>query len=143
MGNSMGPDLHEAPPAPRGRPYRVRMGKTSNLVLTAVIAVVCGFLGSLGGAVAFQSQLQGPQGPTGLTGAPGEQGPPGVDGADGAPGEPGPRGPRGRSGAAARNIPVDLGTGGCVGSGVEVVTDVRINADQELVLDKEPVCVSR
>ena len=119
------------------------MGKTSNLVLTAVIAVVCGFLGSWGGVAAFQSQLQGPQGPTGLTGAPGEQGPPGVDGADGEPGDRGPRGPRGRSGAAAENVPVDLGTDGCVGSGVEVVTDVRITADQELVLEKEPVCISR
>lgn len=119
------------------------MGKTPNLLLTAVIAVVCGFLGSAGGVLAFQSQLQGPQGPTGLTGSPGEQGPSGVDGADGEPGERGRRGPRGRSGAAAEKVPVDLGTGACVGSSVEVVTDVRIDADRELVLEKEPVCVSR
>lgn len=118
----------------------MRMGKSTNLVLTAVIAVACGFLGSVGGVLAFQSQLQGPQGPTGLRGAPGEQGPPGVDGAEGPPGEPGPRGPRG---APARNVPVDLGTSGCVGDAVEVVTDVRINADDELVLEKQPVCVSR
>lgn len=119
------------------------MRPTSNLVLTAVIAVVCGFLGSLVGVAAFQSQLQGPQGATGLTGPPGEQGPPGLDGADGLPGEPGRRGPRGRSGAAAEKLPVDLGNTGCVGAGVEVVTDVRISDDQELLLEKEEVCVRR
>lgn len=122
------------------RPYLERMRRTSNLVLTAVIAVVCGFLGSLGGVAAFQSQLQGPQGPTGLTGPPGEEGPAGVDGADGPPGE---QGPRGRPGAAAEKVPVDLGTSRCVGSGVEVVTDVRIDDEQDLVLEKRQVCVSR
>lgn len=54
-------------------------------------------------------------GVSGLPGPPGEQGPPGTDGADGPP--------------------------GCVGSGVEVVTDVRVDADQQLVLEKEPVCI--
>jgi hypothetical protein len=66
-----------------------------------------------------------------------------MDGADGEPGDRGPRGPRGRSGAAAEKVPVDLGTAGCAGTGVEVVTDVRLTADQELVLRKEPVCVRR
>lgn len=113
------------------------------LLLTCVIAVVCGLLGALGGLVLFQDQLVGPQGETGLQGLPGEQGPPGADGADGVDGLDGERGPRGRSGRAgeaAEQVPRDLGTDNCAGTPVRVVTDVTTQGDQVLV-QRDTVCV--
>jgi len=71
----------------------------------------------------------------------GEPGPPGADGVDGADGEPGPRG---RPGKAARvpTLPaLDLGTEGCAGAPVQVVTDVAVNR-QRLQLTKQMVCVT-
>ena len=118
------------------------MAKMSNLVVTGIIALVCGFLGALGAVTVFEGQLAGPQGATGLSGPPGEQGPAGVDGRDGVDGQRGPRGPRGRDGDAAQDVPVDLGTEGCVGRSVEVVTDVTVNRQQEMQLEKQPLCVA-
>jgi Collagen triple helix repeat (20 copies) len=113
------------------------MRKTQSLLLVAVLAVVCGFLGAVGGVAAFQSQLTGPQGPSGLAGPPGEQGPPGIDGSNGLDGD---RGPRGRSGKAAKRGAQHLGTSNCAGRSVEVVTDVKIQ-DDKLELEKDSVCV--
>jgi hypothetical protein len=116
----------------------------TDLLLTAVVAVVCGFLGAAGGIAVLHDELVGPQGPTGLQGLPGEQGPPGADGADGVDGvdgADGERGPRGRSGRAAEQQPVDLGTEGCAGSAVRVVTDVSGDGEQ-IQVERETVCVT-
>lgn len=117
------------------------MGKMPQLLVTCVVALVCGFLGSIAGGTLMQSSLRGPQGPSGLPGPPGEQGPPGLDGANGVDGEQGPRGLPGRAGQAAREVPVDLGTGNCAGRSVEVVVDVAIRNEQTQ-LEKRSVCVS-
>jgi collagen triple helix repeat protein len=112
-----------------------------NLLLTALIAVVCGFLGALGGIAVLNDELVGPQGPTGLQGLPGEEGPPGADGSDGVDGVDGERGPRGRSGQAAEEQPVDLGTEGCAGTSVRVVTDVSSDGEK-IQVERETVCVT-
>lgn len=117
------------------------MGKMPHLLVTCVVALVCGLLGSIAGGTLMQSSLRGPQGPTGLPGPPGEQGPPGLDGADGFDGERGPRGLPGRAGQAAREVPVHLGTADCAGRAVEVVVDVAIR-DEEMQLEKRSVCVA-
>lgn len=116
------------------------MRPRTNLLLTALIALVCGFLGALGGVAVLHDELVGPQGATGLQGPPGETGPAGSDGADGADGLPGERGPRGRSGRAAEEKSVDLGTEGCTGSSVRVVTDVTTDGDK-IAVERETVCV--
>jgi hypothetical protein len=116
------------------------MGKMPSLLVTCVLSLVCGFLGALGAVTAFQSQLEGPQGQTGLAGPAGEQGPAGLDGADGVDGE---RGPRGRSGKAAEKRSQNIDTSNCLGRSVQVVTDVTINKDNEIALQKKPVCVAR
>ncbi len=115
------------------------MGKWGTLLVTAVVAVVFGFVGAFAAVNVFADQMQGPQGPTGLAGPPGEQGPPGQDGADGARG---PRGLPGKPGHAARKVSTDLGTTGCAGRSVDVVTDVVIK-NQTMNLVKKPVCVVR
>lgn len=120
--------------------YRSTMRKMPSLVVTVVVSLLCGFLGALGAVTVFQSQLAGPQGPSGLAGPPGEQGPPGQDGADGVDGERGPRGASGRAGRDARAGSVDLGTTGCRGRAVTVVTDVQIQ-DKQMQLEKDSVCV--
>jgi hypothetical protein len=126
-------------PSRRRPPYGQDMGKLPTLLVTAAIALVFGFLGALAAVNVFADQLRGPQGATGLAGPPGEQGPPGQDGADG---EPGPAGPAGKAAQAARQKPTDIGTSGCAGSSVDVVTDVTIK-DQKMSLVKRPVCVVR
>ena len=118
------------------------MGKLATLLVTAAIALVCGFLGAFAAVNVFADQLRGPQGASGLAGPPGEQGPAGQDGADGADGEPGPPGPAGKAAQAARQKPTNIGTSGCAGSSVDVVTDVMIK-DQKMSLVKKPVCVVR
>jgi hypothetical protein len=123
------------------QPYRSGMRKMPSLLVTCVVSLVCGFLGALGAVTAFQGQLQGPQGATGLAGPQGERGAPGLDGRDGVDGERGPRGASGKA-AKAKDVPKDIGTTNCVGRSVEVVTDVTINKDQEMRLEKQPVCVS-
>ncbi|MGZ4444483.1 MAG: hypothetical protein ACXVXC_15080 [Nocardioidaceae bacterium] len=118
------------------------MGKLPTLLLTCVVSLVCGSLGALATVTVFQDQLVGPQGPSGLAGAPGKPGPPGVDGADGANGA---RGPRGRPGPAAAPVapqPVNLGSVGCRGRSVDVVTNVTV-LGQKMQLEKHPVCVTR
>ena len=120
------------------------MRTRTDLLLTAVVAVVCGFLGAAGGIAVLHDELVGPQGPTGLQGLPGEQGPPGADGADGVDGvdgADGERGHRGRSGRAAEQQPVDLATEGCAGSAVRVVTDVSGDGEQ-IQVRRETVCVT-
>lgn len=116
------------------------MRSRTNLLLTALMALVFGFLGALGGIAVLHDELVGPQGQTGLQGLPGEPGPPGADGVDGLPGEPGERGQRGKSGAAAEDQPVDLGTDGCAGASVRVVTDVTSQGDQ-VEVERDTVCV--
>ena len=122
------------------------MRKLPGLLVTCVVALVCGFLGALIAVTVVQDQLVGPQGQSGLPGIPGEPGPPGADGQDGEDGEPGERGPRGRpgktgeAGQAAEEVPLNIGTQGCVGESVQVITDVTLRGDQ-LQLQREQVCV--
>jgi hypothetical protein len=118
------------------------MGKLGTWTLTAVIAVVFGFLGAFVAVQVFADQLRGEQGVTGLAGPPGEQGPSGQDGADGAPGARGLPGKAGRAGRAAAPKRTDLGTTGCAGTAVDVVTDVVVKG-QRMNLVKKPVCVVR
>lgn len=115
------------------------MGKWASLLVTAVVAVVFGFLGAFAAVHVYADQLRGPQGATGLAGPPGEQGPPGQDGADG---DPGPRGLPGKAGRAAQRVTSNLGTTGCAGASVDVVTDVIVR-NQQMNLVKKPVCVVR
>ncbi|MGZ4438677.1 MAG: collagen-like triple helix repeat-containing protein [Nocardioides sp.] len=118
------------------------MGKWASLGLTALIAVVFGFLGSFVAVNVSSEQLRGAQGATGLQGAPGPQGPAGIDGADGVDGARGPAGRAGKAGHAAAKAATDLGTVGCVGRSVEVVTDVTVK-NQKISLTKKTVCVVR
>jgi hypothetical protein len=111
------------------------MGKMPSLLVTCVVALVCGFLGALGAVTVLQGQLQGPQGATGL------QGPPGTEGAPGRDGERGARGRPGKAGSAAPDLPLDIGTDNCAGSSVSVVTDVTVR-NQRMQLEKEPVCLT-
>lgn len=115
------------------------MGKWVSLGVTAMIALVFGFLGALVAVNVSADQLRGPQGATGLAGPPGEQGPPGQDGADGARGAPGAPGKAAR---AAQRKPTDLGTSNCAGSSVDVVTNVTLTG-QKMSLKKDRVCVVR
>jgi len=125
------------------------MGK---IVLTCVLALVFGFGGAAGAVSVLQDSFLGPQGPTGLTGATGPTGHDGIDGIDGKDGrngrdgKAGPRGPRGRAGAAGKDAaPLtqvsDLGTLGCAGRSVSVITDARIVAHQQLRLTRKDVCI--
>ncbi len=121
------------------------MGRLPTLLLCALLAAVFGFVGAAGGMVAFHDDFRGDQGATGLRGQPGEPGPPGADGVDGQDGAPGRPGKPGRAGKAAQ-VPalppaLDLGTAGCTGSSVEVVTDVRI-VRQRIQMEKDIVCVT-
>ena len=118
------------------------MGKLPTLLLTCVVSLVCGSLGALATFTVFQDQLVGPQGPSGLAGAPGKLGPPGTDGADGADGARGPRGRPGTAAAPAAPQPMDLGSVGCRGRSVTVVTNVTVQG-QKMQLEKHPVCVTR
>lgn len=117
------------------------MGRVQTFVVSAVLAAVFGFVGALGAMVAFHDELRGEQGATGLQGAPGEPGPPGADGVDGIDGERGPRGPAGEAARVPTQQNVDLGTAGCVGDSVQVVTDVTIES-QRMRLAKDFVCVT-
>ena len=116
------------------------MGK---MVLTCVLALVFGLGGAAGGVTAFQDSLRGPQGETGLTGAPGPEGPAGQDGEDGQDGARGPRWPAGKPAKPAEVEPpkLDLGSTGCAGSPVQVITDVAITKNQKLRLTKKTVCI--
>ena len=44
--------------------------------------------------------------------------------------------------AEAKKVPKNIGTTNCVGRSVQVVTDVTITKDQQLQLEKQPVCLS-
>jgi hypothetical protein len=118
------------------------MRNMSGLLVTCVVALVCGFLGAFAAVTVFHDQLAGPQGQTGLQGLPGEAGPAGADGRDGADGAPGERGPRGRPGRAAEaaETSVDVGTQGCLGRSVRVVMDVTVRGEQ-LQLERGTVCL--
>ena len=123
----------------------------SKIILTCVLGLVLGLGAAAGGLTAFQDQLRGDQGPTGLTGAPGPAGPPGLDGIDGVDGEDGTdgeRGPRGLPGKPGRTVEVpagvtDLGTEGCAGRSVVVITDARLDTRKRLVVTKQRVCIVR
>jgi hypothetical protein len=118
------------------------MRNMSGLLLTCVVALVCGFLGAVVAVTVLQDQLAGPQGPTGLQGLRGEPGPAGTDGLDGEDGAAGERGPRGRAGKApeADDTPVNVGTQNCLGRSVRVVTDVTVRNDQ-MQLERDTVCL--
>jgi hypothetical protein len=117
------------------------MGK---IVLTCVLALVFGFAGAGGAVYLFQDQFEGPQGPTGLTGAPG---PAGQDGADGVDGATGPRGLQGKQGKPGKDAEeatapaTDLGTDGCAGKSITVITSASIDENQKLDLTKKDVCI--
>src|SRR3954454_17910376 len=125
------------------------MGK---IVLVCVLALLFGFGGSLLGITAFHDSLAGAQGATGLAGAPGPKGDQGLAGTDGTHGRDGARGPRGLPGdtgnpgkpgkAATAPAPAstDLGTKGCSGRSVSVVTGATVTNNQ-LRLVKSNLCV--
>jgi hypothetical protein len=125
------------------------MGK---IVLICVLALVFGFGGSLLGITTFHDSLAGAQGATGLAGAPGPQGDQGLPGTDGTHGRDGARGPRGLPGnpgkpgkpgkAATAPAPAstDLGTKGCSGRSVSVVTGATVT-NNKLRLVKSNLCV--
>lgn len=123
------------------------MGKVPGIVVTSVVAIVCGFLGAVGGVFAFNDQLTGPQGATGLQGPPGEMGPTGQDGADGEDGtdgkngKDGKRGPRGVAAELPETEPINVGTSACAGSSVEVVTGA-VMKDDKLQVTTKSVCVT-
>lgn len=128
------------------------MGQTmGKMALTCVLALVFGSLGAVGSVTVFHDSFAGKQGATGLTGAPGPAGRDGVDGVDGQDGEQGPRGPRGHRGKAGKPgkpgkdavapVVTDLGSAGCAGRSVSVVTDVRVTAKQRLHLTRRDVCI--
>jgi hypothetical protein len=115
------------------------------MLVSALLAALFGFGGAVGAMVAFHDDFRGEQGATGLRGQPGEAGEAGLDGVDGQDGAPGPRGKPGKAGKAA-DVPelppaLDLGTTGCAGASVEVVTDVRV-VRQRVQLEKDTVCVT-
>lgn len=126
------------------------MGK---IVLICVLALVFGFGGSLLGITTFHDSLAGAQGATGLAGAPGPQGDQGLAGTDGTHGRDGARGPRGLPGnpgkpgkpgkAATAPAPAstDLGTKGCSGRSVSVVTGATVTNNNKLRLVKSNLCV--
>jgi hypothetical protein len=119
------------------------MGK---IVLTCVLALVFGFGGAVLGIAAFHDSLAGTQGATGLTGAPGPRGEPGPAGTDGVDGRNGARGPRGLPGKAPKvpkqePVSTDLGTTGCSGRSVSVVTGATVTKNNKLRLIRSDVCV--
>lgn len=120
------------------------MGK---ILVTCVLALVFGFGGAVVAVAVLQDQLQGPAGPTGSAGAAGPAGPAGRNGTDGTDGSPGPRGPRGLPGAPGRSAPAtppqatDLGTDGCAGRSVSVITGVGITGTRQLKVDRQQVCI--
>ena len=116
------------------------MGKWPTIVLTCVVALVCGFLGAVGAVTVLHSQLQGPQGVSGLQGPPGPKGNAGLDGADGTDGVRGPRGRPGKAAKTPKPTQVNLSSSGCTGGSVDVVTDVTMAKDK-VRQTKEKVCV--
>ena len=118
----------------------------SKIVLSSVLALVFGFGGAAGAVSTFHTSLRGEQGATGLAGAPGPEGPAGADGVDGKDGARGPAGKQGkagRPGKAAKKVavPTDLGTGGCAGRSIQVVTQVTVTKNQQIRLTKQNVCI--
>lgn len=116
-------------------------------MVTCVLALVFGFGGAVVAVAVLQDQLQGPQGAAGAAGAAGPAGPAGRNGIDGKAGTPGPRGPRGVPGspgepAAPAPAPAtDLGTDGCAGRSVSVITSVGITKTRQLRVDRQRVCI--
>ena len=121
----------------------------SKIVLSSVLALVFGFGGAAGAVSTFHTSLRGEQGETGLAGAPGPEGPAGADGADGVDGKDGARGKTGKQGKAGKPakatkkvaVPTDLGTGGCAGRSIQVVTQVTVTKNQQIRLTKQNVCI--
>jgi hypothetical protein len=123
------------------------------ILVTCVLALVFGFGGAVVAVAVLQDQLQGAAGPTGVAGAAGPAGPAGrngvdgVNGKDGTPGTPGARGPRGLPGAPGKPAPsvppaaTDLGTEGCAGRSVSVITGVGIIATRQLKVNRQQVCI--
>ena len=119
------------------------------LVISSVLALVFGFGGAAGAVSTFHTSLRGEQGETGLAGAPGPEGPAGADGADGVDGKDGARGPAGKQGKAGKPakatkkvaVPTDLGTQGCAGQSIEVITQVTLTKDRQIRLTKRNVCI--
>ena len=118
----------------------------TKILLTCVLALTFGFGGAAAAGVVFHDSMKGAQGPTGLPGAPGPAGKDGADGVDGSPGPEGPAGKAGRPGkpgedATAEPAVTDLGSTGCAGRSVEVITAATIDKDQKLQLTKKSLCI--
>ena len=118
----------------------------SKIVLSSVLALVFGFGGAAGAVSTFHTSLRGEQGATGLAGAPGPEGPAGADGIDGKDGARGKTGKQGKAGKPAKAtkkvaVPTDLGTGGCAGRSIQVVTQVTVTKNQQIRLTKQNVCI--
>jgi hypothetical protein len=116
------------------------MGKVTTLLVTAVVALVFGFVGSFAAVSVFTEDLRGPQGATGVPGPPGENGADGADGIDGARGD---QGPPGRAGKAAKveAQTYNLGSANCKGRAVSVVTDAKV-VERRLQLERGLVCLT-
>lgn len=114
------------------------MGKVSKVLVTAVVALLFGFVGAFVAVQVFAEDLRGPQGATGVPGPAGSDGTNGTDGADGARG---PRGPRGTAARVQTPRTYSIGTTDCVGQSFRVVTDVRV-VNKRLQVDRELVCVT-
>jgi Collagen triple helix repeat (20 copies) len=116
------------------------------ILLTCVLALVFGFGGAAGAVTAFHDQLQGEQGPTGLTGSPGTAGRAGTDGVDGTTGPRGPAGKPGKPGKpgkAAAKAPTpatDLGSAGCAGRSVQVITRASMSKKKLHVITRN-LCI--
>ena len=118
----------------------------SKIVLSSVLALVFGFGGAAGAVSTFHTSRRGEQGATGLAGAPGPEGPAGADGIDGKDGARGKTGKQGKAGKPAKAtkkvaVPTDLGTGGCAGRSIQVVTQVTVTKNQQIRLTKQNVCI--
>ena len=116
------------------------MGKWLQLGITALVALVFGFIGSLVAVTVQHSSLVGPQGPSGLAGPPGAKGPQGDAGTQGLPGT---NGANGRNGKSVKRASTNLGTANCVGRTQRVVTDVTVDIKKTMHVTKKDVCVTR
>jgi len=116
------------------------MGKWLQLGITALVALVFGFIGAVVAVNVQHDSLVGPQGPAGLAGPPGAKGP---QGDAGAQGEPGTNGANGRNGKSVKKASTNLGTTGCAGSSQQVVTDVTVDSKKTMHVTKKDVCVTK
>ena len=84
------------------------MSKAIRLLVTCVVAALCGFAGASASFYVFRDSFAGP---------PGERGPAGPSGLDGTSGDPGPPGPAGAPGEGLESLSGLYLIGGSIGLG--------------------------